>query len=245
MNNRISFKLTLSILSVISIIIFSSCIKDSEYKESGMNIVGTIISNNGLYKVIQIDNDPFYYYAEEINNNSNYNTGDRLILNTYSINYTQQPNYNNGTKSSPYLFTDVSYEKIPFSSFIHKSDDSELVLNDTILFFGLPYIVNSDLGYSILTLKGNTYTNSNTQYDLIFEESRNDTMVYTFKPVFNNAITTDKADFFRHSFSIIPTSSLQIVEVKFAAKNRDRYLTNYAQFSGDSIVYVTAPYIRE
>ncbi len=215
----------------LSMVLFSSCLKNMGNSQTVSGVLATVVSNsstNGKV-IIQIDGSYPYYYADEFMvGEEELEYGDRIFLNTTTVNWDDQEVAAEGSFRSPLKMTAVNFVHID-SSFDQDSDALEQ--NDSISIINPPMIAVNRAGI-YMTFTGKVPSKSNPNFRLIRKESRmaekegqQDTAVFELKTIYKEDVDTKNTEGFIHSFKLNATESsysaldsAQIVLVEVAAK---------------------------
>ncbi len=217
----------------LSMVLFSSCLKNMGNSQTVSGVLATVVSSSSLSSnvIIQLDGSYPYYYADEfMTGEQELEYGERIFLNTTTVNWDEQAATATGTFARPLKMTKVNFSYID-SSFDQTTDDIEG--NDSLSFINTPMVCVNKAGM-YMTFTGKVPSKSSPKFRLVRKESRladkagdQDTAVFELKTKYNGDIDSKNTEGFIHSFklnetesSFNPLDSAQIVVVEFAAKDK-------------------------
>lgn len=226
----------------------TSCLGDAQNIYSGTNAYATVVSieagtNN---KILQKDYD-VCFYSVETNADTKLNVGDRVLLQTFTLDRDNQPANATGDITKPGVFTAVQHQRITTSSCRPAIENDLTIISDTLASFFHPTITRTVLNDYYLTFRGTALKDVSKTYELYQEKSESDTLIYTFKTVYTYTPGNDVSDeltVFYRSFMVPNMESEQVVKINFPAKAIPAS-TEYIKFTDKSTVVLRGPKIYE
>ena len=226
---------TTSLLGL-SMVLFSSCLKDMGNTQTVSGVLATVVSRGGSYNnnvIIQLDGAYPYYYAEEfLAGEDDLEFGERIFLNTTTVNWDEQQPTAVGSFEHPIKMTAVDFEYVDFSDY---QDSDEELQNDSLSYIHPPLVCVNRAG-TYMTFSGSVPTKSDPEFRLIRKESRpalkpehQDTAVFELKTKYTGELDSKKNEGFVYSFNLNESissgyqyalDSAQIVVVEFTAKGK-------------------------
>ncbi len=226
---------TASLLGL-SMVLFSSCLKNMGNTQTVPGVLATVVSTAGLYStnvIIQLDGGYPYYYAEEfIVGEEDLEVGDRIFLNTTTVNWDEQAPTAVGTFANPFKMTAVNYVHVDSGE---DQDSDDVVTNDSLSYIHPPRVAVNRVG-SYMTFSGNVPKDSDPEFRLIRKKPRiaqegghQDTAVFELKTIYKGEIDSKNNEGFIYSFDLNRTESshykhaldsAQIVIVEFSSKGK-------------------------
>ncbi len=221
---------TASLLGL-SMVLFSSCLKNMGNSQTVSGVLATVVSNELSGSVIiQLDGAYPYYYAEEfIAGEADLEYGDRLFLNTTTVNWDEQAPTAVGTFANPLKMTKVNFVHVDTG--VDQRDDID-EQNDSISYIHPPMVCVNRAG-TYMTFSGTVPSKSNPEFRLIRKASRpsykpeeRDTAVFELKTIYTAANDSKNTESFIHSFDLEKTpasgyqwalDSAQVVVVEYTA----------------------------
>ncbi len=177
-----------------------------------------------------------YVYADEITALS-LNTGSRVYITRFTLDYDNQPAYANGSKDNPLKLTEVTHRDLTKMS-ITTENESNKLMNDSLDLFYSPYVHMSTLG-PYLNLAGNIRKEGAPVFEMVqIPSDSKDTLKYELKMGYRVAPNEKESDSYLSSVLLpdIEKGKEQVVTVKFRAKRKGG--TN-GKFMNDSVWVAT------
>ena len=174
-----------AVLSLSFLLSFTSCDNDSDRIRLGYDFVSTVIEKEEGKVVLTLDGGVKYYESGLLNSKSeNFEVGDRLYLNFFRINYDDQPDNASGTKSSPYFFSDLIYNKMNLVNEVLNSPAYDQLADDALTYICQPYIQTTEIGNEYLNIFGEVKDATSPEFNLIYMGENKDTLEYKLKVTF-------------------------------------------------------------
>ncbi len=224
---------TASLLGL-SAVLFSSCLNNMGNTQTVSGVLATVVSDELKGNVvIQLDGAYPYYYAEEfMAGEAELERGDRIFLNTTTVNWDEQAPSAMGTYDNPLKMTKVNFVHVDSS--VDQRVDNE-AQNDSLPYIHPPMVCINRAG-TYMTFSGSVPSKSNPEFRLIRKDSRpsykpeqRDTAVFELKTKYTGELDSKNTERFVYSFNLenTPSSgyqwaldSAQVVVVEYTAKGK-------------------------
>ncbi|MEG1615707.1 MAG: hypothetical protein RR202_00465 [Bacteroidales bacterium] len=190
MKNKI-FRPILTLL--VSLFALTSCFDSPGNYETGYGFATVVSYNSGNTLYFLDGAQKVYYYSPEVNGSKDaLMPGDRLYLQTFTIDRDNQAEGTLGTEKNPVKMSDVYFAKLDNETPVQRSEQTDRLKNDKLETITLLGITPATLHNDYLNLGVAYYRNEKTGYDfnLVHDVTRNDTVFYTFKATNNADVTS-------------------------------------------------------
>lgn len=218
--------------ALMSLFLMTGCLGERGNSLTSSGYIVTIVEDYGTIKLFQLDGSlTTYYFSNEISAASNLGVGSRVFLNSFTIDYDNQPAGANGTKTAPMEMIAVSYEKLQLKYSVEKSSFTDAIVTDTLPNFYPPYVAaTKDFG-DYLNFSGYIHDGVDPIFTLVFNGVNSDTVYYDLKVTYGKKPANNKYAVFVESFRVSELGSRNILKVNFRSK---AYPYNPSVFVNDS-----------
>ena len=171
---------------LVAIIALSACNNDDEIY-IGQNLLATVISDEIGQITLQVDGAKSFYTSPVLwEDEDALSKGERLILRFFEVNYDNQPDGATGTEVAPYVFSQLSYNKV--TTYVPIPEDSpENFVGMELPRFNTPYFVTTVNDDYFLNIRFRMPSRIEQTYALVYLKTSNDTVYYDFKAKWDSA----------------------------------------------------------
>ncbi len=169
---------------VVASMALGACNNDDEIY-IGQNYLATVVSDEVGQITLQVDGAKNFYTSPVLwEDEENLAVGDRLMLRFFEVNYDNQPSGATGAEVSPYVLSQLSYNKVTTYVPIEENSPSNFEGME-IPRFNAPYFVTTVNGDSFLNMRFRIPARTEQDYALVYLKTSNDTVYYDFKAMWN------------------------------------------------------------